>query len=105
MIIEIAAGIVAVAAVVFVAFLVPVLIQFRKTAEESAHLLRRMDEDLPVLFREAAQAGLPARLADCGVDRALIGPMAAEAAQQWTGKFNPRPLDERSLRELYEGAF
>ncbi|TLY24826.1 MAG: DUF948 domain-containing protein [Nitrospirae bacterium] len=56
MIIEIAAGIVAVAAVVFVAFLVPVLIQFRKTAEESAHLLRRMNEDLPVLFREAAQA-------------------------------------------------
>jgi uncharacterized protein YoxC len=56
MIIEIAAGIVAVAAVVFVAFLVPVLIQFRKTAEESTRVLQRMNEDLPVLFKEATQA-------------------------------------------------
>jgi uncharacterized protein YoxC len=56
MIIEIAAGIVAVAAVVFVAFLVPMLIQFRKTAEESTRMLQRMNEDLPVLFKEATQA-------------------------------------------------
>lgn len=56
MIIEIAAGIVAVAAVVLVAFLVPVLIRLRRTAEESERLLRRMNEDLPVLFKEATQA-------------------------------------------------
>jgi alcohol dehydrogenase len=52
----------------------------------------------------AGQAGLPGRLADCGVDRASIGQMAVEAAQQWTGQFNPRPVDEQSLRQLYEGA-
>lgn len=56
MFIEIAVGIVALAAVVLVAFLVPVLMQLRKTAEESERLLRRMNEDLPVLFREATQA-------------------------------------------------
>lgn len=56
MFIEIAAGIVAVAAVVLVAVLVPMLVQLRKTAEESERLLRRMNEDLPVLFREATQA-------------------------------------------------
>jgi alcohol dehydrogenase len=52
----------------------------------------------------AQRAGLPIRLADCGVDRAKFGQMAAEAAQQWTGKFNPRAVGEHSLRELYEGA-
>lgn len=52
----------------------------------------------------SAQAGLPACLADCGVDRALIPQMAAEAAKQWTGRFNPRAVDERTLSELYEGA-
>jgi alcohol dehydrogenase len=52
----------------------------------------------------AQQAGLPGNLADCGVDRALIPMMAAEAAQQWTGQFNPRPVDEAALRELYDGA-
>jgi alcohol dehydrogenase len=51
-----------------------------------------------------AKAGLPGRLAECGVDRAAIPQMAAEAAQQWTGQFNPRPVDEQSLRQLYEGA-
>jgi uncharacterized protein YoxC len=58
MFIEIAVGIMALAAVVLVAFLVPVLIQFRKTADESERLLRRMNEDLPVMFREATQAAV-----------------------------------------------
>ena len=58
MVIEIAVGVIAVAAVVLVAFLVPVLIRLRKTAEESERLLRRMNEDLPVLLREATQAAI-----------------------------------------------
>src|SRR5207253_10303230 len=58
MIIEIAAGLVAVAAVVLVAFLVPVLIRLRKTAEESERLLRQMNEDLPFLLKEATQAAI-----------------------------------------------
>jgi uncharacterized protein YoxC len=58
MFIEIAVGIMALAAVVLVAFLVPVLIQFRKTADEAERLLRRMNEDLPVMFREATQAAV-----------------------------------------------
>lgn len=56
MLIEIAVGIVVLAAVALVVFLVPMLIQLRKTAEESARLLQRMNEDLPVLLREATQA-------------------------------------------------
>jgi alcohol dehydrogenase len=51
------------------------------------------------------QSGLPTRLRDCKVDRALFPQLAAEAAQQWTGRFNPRPVDEASLRQLYEGAW
>src|SRR2546428_12282103 len=58
MVIEIAVGVVAVAAVVLVAFLVPVLIRLRKRAEESERLLRQMNEDLPVLLKEATQAAI-----------------------------------------------
>ena len=58
MIIEIAIGVIAAAAVVLVAFLVPVLIRLRKTAEESERLLRQMNEDLPVLLKEATQAAI-----------------------------------------------
>ena len=52
----------------------------------------------------ASRAGLPGTLAECGVEKSLIPQMAKEAAQQWTGRFNPRVVDEQSLRELYEGA-
>ena len=56
MIIEIAVGVMAVAAIVLVAFFVPVLIRLRRTAEESERLFRRMHEDLPVLVKEATRA-------------------------------------------------
>jgi len=56
MIIEIAVSVMAGAAIVLVAFFVPVLIRLRRTAEESERLLRRMNEDLPVLFKEATLA-------------------------------------------------
>ena len=54
--------------------------------------------------RLAEQAKLPNTLTKCRVDPAKIPEMAVEAAQQWTGKFNPRPVDEKALRDLYEGA-
>jgi len=56
MLIEIAVGVMAAAAVALVVVLAPMVMQLRKTAEESERLLRRMNEDLPVLFREATQA-------------------------------------------------
>jgi alcohol dehydrogenase len=52
----------------------------------------------------AAQAGLPSRLSEFGVEPGAVPEMAAEAARQWTGQFNPRQVDQQSLRQLYEGA-
>jgi alcohol dehydrogenase len=51
------------------------------------------------------QAGLPGRLAECGVDRRKLPEMAAEAAKQWTGSFNPRRVTEADLLALYQTAF
>ena len=39
-----------------------------------------------------AMAGLPRRLADCQVAASDLPVMAQEAAGQWTGTFNPLPL-------------
>jgi alcohol dehydrogenase len=49
--------------------------------------------------------GLPTSLKECHVQADLIPAMAEEAAKQWTGTFNPRPVDVNSFRELYECAF
>jgi alcohol dehydrogenase len=51
------------------------------------------------------KAGLPDRLSACGVTREKLPQMADEAAKQWTGTFNPRPVAAPELLSLYEAAF
>jgi alcohol dehydrogenase len=53
----------------------------------------------------AQAASLPVRLRELGIPVEDIPMLAAEAAQQWTGRFNPRPFDETSAREIYESAW
>jgi len=50
-------------------------------------------------------ASLPSRLKDVGVERDMLPTLAEEAARQWTGQFNPRPVNAESLLALYEAAF
>jgi len=51
------------------------------------------------------RAGLPLRLSDCGVDHKVLPSLAQEAAEQWTGQFNPRPVGEKGFLRLYEAAY
>lgn len=53
----------------------------------------------------AREAGLPDRLSLCGVQREKLPELAAEAAKQWTGGFNPRRVGEGELLALYETAY
>jgi alcohol dehydrogenase len=66
---------------------------------QAAEKLARFVESL------VAEAGLPGDLAAAGVDPALVPELAAEAATQWTGTFNPRPVDRAAFEELYRCAF
>ena len=68
-------------------------------AEEAAERLSARLETL-------ARAGdLPATLQDLGVPRADLPLLAAAAATQWTGTFNPRPFDVAAGLALYEQAY
>ena len=40
-----------------------------------------------------------------GVSRGDLRRLAEAASLQWTGRFNPRPLDEKGALEVYEWAF
>lgn len=51
------------------------------------------------------RGGLALKLADVGVDREKLPQLAADAAKQWTGNFNPRKVNEQDLLRLYELAF
>jgi len=51
------------------------------------------------------ESGAPTTLADCGFADDLVPQLAQEAAQQWTGRFNPRPVEAAQFEELYRCAF
>jgi alcohol dehydrogenase class IV len=57
------------------------------------------------LLREMTRrTGMPTSLSECGVEAGLIPTLAQEAAEQWTGKFNPRPVQASQFEELYRCA-
>lgn len=47
-------------------------------------------------------AGVPRNLAVCGVKANDVPHLAKEAAQHWTGQFNPRPITEEGFLSLYQ---
>ncbi len=49
-------------------------------------------------------ANLPTTLSECGVSSGILPVLAEEANQQWTARFNPRPVTETDLLSLYEAA-
>jgi len=53
----------------------------------------------------ARAGGLPSTLAAVGVMKDDLPALAADAATQWTGTFNPRPFDAAAARALYERAY
>jgi alcohol dehydrogenase len=52
-----------------------------------------------------AAADLPTRLRDCGVSETILHLLAAEASEQWTAQFNPRPATEDDLHAVYRAAW
>ena len=70
----------------------------RARDEDAAETLARRLEDL------ARAGGLAMTLSDSGVDEAAIPELAAQAAAQWTGTFNPRPFDAAGAAEIYRAA-
>jgi alcohol dehydrogenase len=70
----------------------------RARDEDAAESLALRLEDL------ARAAGLAIKLSDSGVEEAAIPDLAALAATQWTGTFNPRPFDAAGAAEIYRAA-
>ena len=71
----------------------------RARDEDAAETLALRLEDL------AAAGGLTMKLSDGGVEETALAELAAQAAGQWTGTFNPRPFDAHGAMEIYRAAF
>jgi alcohol dehydrogenase len=70
----------------------------RAAAGDGAPALAERLEEL------AVSAGLPRGLRSLGVEAGDIDALAADAAEQWTGRFNPRPFDAAAAAALYRAA-
>ena len=68
-------------------------------SQEPAEMLAQRLEQL------AAAGGLRTSLSAAGVTRDELAPLAADAAEQWTGSFNPRSFDMKGAMEIYEFAY
>jgi alcohol dehydrogenase len=58
-----------------------------------------------LLERFAATASLGGRLRDTGVTDDHLPELARQAADQWTGTFNPRPFDAAAALEIFRAAY
>ena len=96
-----------------VALMLPHVVRWN--AEEFAALYRELwpgagarggASDLAARLEELASAGeLPRTLRDARVPEGDLARLAGEAAEQWTGRFNPRPFDAAAALRLYERAY
>jgi alcohol dehydrogenase len=63
-------------------------------------------EQLARRLEELAEAGgLRSNLRSAGISETELPALAADAAQQWTGTFNPRPFDQQGAIEIYQCAY
>jgi alcohol dehydrogenase len=63
-------------------------------------------EELARRLEELAEAGgLRSSLREAGIPENELDELAGEAAEQWTGTFNPRPFDKEGAIEVYQCAY
>jgi len=77
-------------------------LRHQSAPDSAAVAADRLSERLEELRRAG---GLPSTLREIGVPRESFPELAADAAKQWTGAFNPRPFDAAAALELYENAY
>lgn len=89
-----------------VGVMLPHVIRYNRELPEIAAIYQELlAGDLAERVTELLKlAEMPTHLRHYGVTEEHIPALAAAAAKQWTGKFNPRPVTEDDLAELYRSA-
>jgi alcohol dehydrogenase len=78
----------------------------RWNAETVAEAYRELSPNLAARLDDLGRAaGLPRTLGEISARRSDFPALAADAATQWTGTFNPRPFDAAAALSLYEQAY
>ena len=97
---------------VAIGVMLPHVIRFNATDPVVAKLYSQLlgpSEPVESLARRVSQmlshAGLPKTLKECGVSETILPLLAEEANEQWTARFNPRPVGHAEILKLYQTAW
>lgn len=87
-----------------VALMLPAVMAFNEpeVGNEYGELSGSLRERIIDLKRVAS---LPVRLREFSIEESILPDLAREAALQWTGKHNPRPVGETDFLRLYEETY
>jgi alcohol dehydrogenase len=86
-----------------IAMLLPTVVRWN---EKTGTDYRPLGEGLARRLEALAEAGgLRRNLRSAGISETELPELAADAAQQWTGTFNPRPFDVQGAIEIYQCAY
>ena len=86
-----------------IAMLLPTVVRWN---EKTGTDYRPLGDALARRLEALAEAGgLRRNLRSVGISETELPELAADAAQQWTGTFNPRPLDVQGAIEIYQCAY
>lgn len=90
-----------------IAILLPHVVRWNAAAAERlyAELFGSSERLANRLADLAGHGGLPSTLHEEGASHSDLAPLSVEAAEQWTGTFNPRPFDASGALEIYQCAF
>ena len=87
--------------------MLPSVVRFNAPA--AGHLYAELCDSAETLAsritRMVRAAGLPTTLRDAGVSESILGLLAHEASEQWTARFNPRPVTEADILGIYRAAW
>lgn len=86
--------------------MLPHVVEFNRRDESVAEIYRTLhDGDLADRVRQHLEsAGMNRGVRDLGGDEEAIPELASQAAKQWTAQFNPVPVDEEILADIYRVA-
>ena len=90
---------------VAIAALLPHVVRWNQTAAQDLYGELGEGDLADRLARMAETAGLPGRLRDLNIPADALSGLAEEAAEQWTGRFNPRPFGAAAALEIYQSAY
>lgn len=90
-----------------VGLMLPRVVQFNSAEANPSPYegLGGVGELMTLLHRWLRLAGVPECLRDAGVREGDLPALARMAAEQWTAKFNPRPVGEVEMLAIYRAAY